>query len=594
MNKIFSLIGFFYKTALKERKHYLHIIISYIVLSAIAPFINIVVPKYLIDELMGAKDPKKLIIYVFVIIFGNMFFAMVMRVLNQNRAKYEDWFGRVFDMALSHKAMTMKFCHTEEEKTIEAERKAETGMSWYSGGIRGLSDSIIGIAASLITLVGVVFIVTRVSAWLILIASVSVALNSFATFKINKEKQHVFELTPKINKYYSYIYQKVINREFAKEIRLYNAKPLIEKKAIENAKELNKLDNNCASKSFKWGILGTVSLALNYGISYIWLGSKAIRGEISVAEFVMCITALETFSNTCLTSIIQNVQALLVKCYFMGAYAGFLMIDDDVKTGTEKVDFSKRHEIEFKNVSFCYPGSEEYVLKDINIKIRDGEKLSIVGMNGAGKSTFVKLICRLYDVTDGEILMDGKNIQDYDYEEYKKLLAVVFQDFKLFSYSIDKNIQIGTERSGDLNESYRLSGIDTWVNSLEKKGDTKLYKNYDSSGVEPSGGQAQKIAIARAVYHDSPVIILDEPTAALDPVAEYEVYNHFNSLINNKTAIYISHRLSSCKFCDKIAVFDNKSIIEYGSHDELINNKGLYSKMYKTQAKWYTEEENIM
>ncbi|MBO4863986.1 MAG: ABC transporter ATP-binding protein [Eubacterium sp.] len=591
MSKLFSLIGFFYKTAFKERSKYPYIIISYIVLSAIAPFINIVVPKYLIDELMGDRDVNRIIVLVLVIIFGNLIFAIILRILNQIRAEYEDWFGRYFDMMLSRKAMTMKFSHTEEQKTIDAEKKAETGMSWYSGGIRGLSDSIIGIISALITLIGVVYIVTRVSVWLILIAFISVVINSFATYKINKEKQYVFEMTPAINRYYSYIYQKIINREYAKEIRLYDAKQLIEKKAVDNAKELNKIDNNCASKSFRWGILGTVSLALNYGITYSWLGIKAIKGEISVAEFVLCVTALETFSNTCLTAIIQNVQALLVKCFFMGAYTEFLTIDDDVKTGEKKVDIQKNHEIEFRNVSFKYPGSQEYVLEGINIKIKDGEKLSIVGMNGAGKSTFVKLICRLYDVTDGEILLDGINIQDYDYEEYKKLLSVVFQDFKLFSYTIDKNIKIGTsENGGNIDEAYHLSGIDDWVSLLEKKGETNLYKNYDSNGVEPSGGQAQKIAIARAVYHNSPVIILDEPTAALDPVAEYEVYNHFNGLIKNKTAIYISHRLSSCKFCDKIAVFDNKSIVEYGNHDELINSGGLYSKMYKTQAKWYTEE----
>lgn len=281
----------------------------------------------------------------------------------------------------------------------------------------------------------------------------------------------------------------------------------------------------------------------------------------------------------------------MMKCNFMKAFIEFIHLDDDIKKGTEKIDWNKAHEIEFRNVSFCYPGTENYILEDINIKIKEGERLSIVGLNGAGKSTFVKLLCRLYDVTSCEILLDGKNIESYDYAEYKKLLSVVFQDFKLFSYSIDKNIKMGTEaQTCDMREIYRMSGIDSWVENLEKQGETLLYKHYDSTGIEPSGGQAQKIAIARAVYHDAPIIILDEPTAALDPVAEFEIYSKFNQLIQNKTAIYISHRLFSCKFCDKIALFDKKKIQEYGSHEELIKKDGLYAQMYKTQAKWYLEE----
>lgn len=591
MRNIFSTCGFFYKQVFHEKKSYVFVILSYILITAVAPFINIVMPKYLIDELLGNKEVKNLVLMVIILVGGNFVCTTIIRFLNQTRWKQEDWFGRFFDMMLSKKAMTMKFSHTEEEKTIEAERKAEVGMSWYSGGIRGLSDCIIGIVSSTITLVGVVYIVTMVSPWLILIASISVMVNAFATAKINQAQQEVFEKTPAINKFYSYIYQKIIFREYAKEIRLYDASDLIEKRALDNAKQLNKLDNECASKQFRWGILGTIFLALNYGISYCWLGGMAIRGEVTIAEFVMCITALETFSNICLVSIINNAQALMMKCNFMKAFIEFIHLDDDIKKGTEKIDWNKAHEIVFRHVSFCYPGTENYILEDINIKIKEGERLSIVGLNGAGKSTFVKLLCRLYDVTSGEILLDGKNIENYDYAEYKKLLSVVFQDYKLFSYSIDKNIKMGNEaQTCDMHEIYRVSGIDSWVENLEKQGETLLYKNYDSTGIEPSGGQAQKIAIARAVYHDAPIIILDEPTAALDPVAEFEIYSKFNQLIQNKTAIYISHRLSSCKFCDKIAVFDKKKIQEYGSHEELIKKDGLYAQMYKTQAKWYLEE----
>ena len=204
----------------------------------------------------------------------------------------------------------------------------------------------------------------------------------------------------------------------------------------------------------------------------------------------------------------------------------------------------------------------------------------------------MNLICRLYHVTEGEILINGKNINEYSYEEYIRLLSVVFQDFKLFGYGLDENIKLGINANNgkSLSSVYEISGISDWVNSLKKKGDTVLSKEYDEEGIEPSGGQGQKVAIARALYRNSPIVILDEPTAALDPVAEFEIYNRFHQLVKDKTAIYISHRLSSCKFCDRIVVLEDKGIQEMGTHDELIEKNGLYAQMFHTQAGWYVGE----
>ena len=248
-----------------------------------------------------------------------------------------------------------------------------------------------------------------------------------------------------------------------------------------------------------------------------------------------------------------------------------------------------RHVIEFKNVSFKYPRSENYVLRNVSIKIQSGEHLSIVGLNGAGKTTFIKLLCRMYDVTEGEILIDGVNIKEYSDEEYRKLFAVVFQDFKLFAFSLKENIVLGGEYDEDrFTESLKMSGLYEDAMKLEQGADTMIFKSYDEHGTELSGGQQQKTAICRALYKDAPIVILDEPTAALDPMAEYEIYRKFNDLVGGKTAIYISHRLSSCKFCDKIAVFSDDTIKEYGTHDELANiENGIYARMYSVQAKYY-------
>ena len=251
-------------------------------------------------------------------------------------------------------------------------------------------------------------------------------------------------------------------------------------------------------------------------------------------------------------------------------------------------DAPSRCDIEFDNVSFKYPNTERYILKNISLKINSGEHLAIVGQNGEGKTTFIKLLCRLYDNYEGKIIINGKEAREYNAAEYMNMLSVVFQDYRLFAFKIKDNVTGFKERNEDLSEIYKLAGVDEWINKLENKDNTYIYKMFVEDGVEPSGGQAQKLAIARALYKNAPIVILDEPTAALDPISEYEVYNNFDKLVNKKTAIYISHRLSSCKFCDRIIVFSGGAIIEEGSHEELINNtSGLYYKMYNTQAKYY-------
>ncbi|MDE5892135.1 MAG: ATP-binding cassette domain-containing protein, partial [Acetatifactor sp.] len=248
------------------------------------------------------------------------------------------------------------------------------------------------------------------------------------------------------------------------------------------------------------------------------------------------------------------------------------------------------YRIEFRDVSFKYPNTEQYALRHFSMELKVGEKLAIVGMNGSGKTTMIKLLCRLYDPQEGEILLNGVDIRKFRHEEYSRLFSVVFQDYQLFSFLLGENVAV----SGDYDEArvrkcLEGAGLGQRLTELEQGIRTYLYKDYED-GVEFSGGEAQKVAIARAIYKKAPFVLLDEPTAALDPLAEFEIYKRFDEIVEDKTAIYISHRLSSCRFCDKIAVFHEGQLIQQGTHEQLVQDQtGKYYEMWNAQAQYYVE-----
>lgn len=248
------------------------------------------------------------------------------------------------------------------------------------------------------------------------------------------------------------------------------------------------------------------------------------------------------------------------------------------------------YEIEFKDVSFHYPGSQDMILEHVNCRLDMKNKLALVGKNGAGKTTFVKLLCRLYEPTDGVITLNGIDIRRYREEEYRELFGVVFQDFKLFSFPLWQNLAAGYARDEKkIWENLEKAGAGEFVKGLPQGIDTLLFKDKEG-GVDVSGGEAQKLALARALYKDAPFVVLDEPTAALDPISEAQVYESFHEMVRDKTSIYISHRMSSCRFCDDIVVFDDGKIVERGSHEELLAAGGCYAGMWNAQAKYYTED----
>ena len=318
---------------------------------------------------------------------------------------------------------------------------------------------------------------------------------------------------------------------------------------------------------------------------------RAIYGTLSAGE-VIAFVMLFTRVLRGITGISNELTNFRLSAEHCKDVFDFLDISDKKYKGTIPTEkrTDNEYEFEFRHVWFKYPGSEQYVLRDINLKWRIGEKMALVGRNGCGKSTLVKLLCRLYDPTKGEITLNGVDIRKYNYEEYMALFSVVFQDSKLFSFSVAENVAASTEFNAErVEDCVRRSGLSERLDSMPDGIRTYLYKDFDEHGVEISGGEAQKICLARAVYKGSPFIVLDEPTAALDPISEHDIYTKFNSIVGTRTAIYISHRLSSCRFCDEITVMDNGEIVERGSHDDLITAGGNYSKLWSAQAEYYKD-----
>lgn len=339
-----------------------------------------------------------------------------------------------------------------------------------------------------------------------------------------------------------------------------------------------------------WRALSESVSVVFMGLAYIFVCLKAWAGAFgvgSVAQYVSAITSLSSNLGKLLSTWGElRGNAVILKNTFE-----FLDIPNEMYQGTLTTEkrSDRKYEIEFRDVSFKYPGATEYALQHVSMKFRIGERLAVVGQNGSGKTTFIKLLCRLYDPTEGVILLNGIDIRKYSYDEYIALFSIVFQDFQLMSFSLGENVAAAVQY--DANSAAACldkAGFSKRLKLLPKGLETVINKDFDEQGVQVSGGEAQKIALARALYKDAPFVILDEPTAALDPIAEMEVYTKFDEICGAKTAVYISHRLSSCKFCDAIMVFHEGQIVQQGSHDELVSNQhGKYYELWHAQAQYY-------
>ena len=577
----------------------------YELIHSIQPFLSVWFTARIINEISSQRRVKTVIVYVLSVVLIHFICAVLKNIINQicneKESQMWSWFGKVF----SDKQMSLDFVDLENAAIQHQRQEAEenlymfgNGLAQLFWGISALVRTFVNILASLLMTISL-FVsksgnkLIDHTVW-ILIVLICIILGGLSKSKATISENEVFmnfcKNTVWFNRVFMFFGKELyMNPEKAKDIRIYGQNIVAEK-------ELDKLilhERKNQSDIFKMSLYpaaAQIIIGLANTVCYLFVAAKALFGAFGVGSIVQYVAVLSRLGEG-----LQELMYILsdneVYCTHLQNLFAYLDLPNNMYQGSltiEKRDDNEYY-VEFRDVSFQYPDTDRYVLKHVNLKFKIGEKLAVVGMNGSGKTTFIKLMCRLYDPTEGEILLNGVNIQKYDYDEYMSIFSVVFQDFRLFSFSLGQNISASaTYDSEKVTECLKKAGFDKRLESLPNDLETFLYKDFDTDGVEISGGEAQKLALARALYKDAPFIILDEPTAALDPLSEYEVYSKFNEIAGDKTAIYISHRLSSCRFCDKIAVFHAGEIIQTGTHDELLaDNEGKYYQLWNAQAQYY-------
>ena len=576
------------------------------------PFISIYFSSLILDGLFRMDSFESIFKNVLIMLIIDAALVLIRWGLELiNWVKKHELTQKINKM-LVDKTMDLDFDILEKHETLDLYKKAKDGIQ-TGGDIRVFIDNLAGLVEKVSTIVYslvllVPLFIPRAAAevgsltglsyflnqWYSFVVMVVVlAVHVFMSYKTNKKSSELqmefFEKNISYNRYFGYWFNLIFDYSIGKYIRLYKMQKLMTKRVQETNDKLEAEGNAWINKDIKNSLIPLVSQCFMQLASYAYVGLKAVFGLISAGKCIMYVSSYTRLVES-ITGISSNFVQLKMESQYLSFFYDYMEIQNKRYDGTiptEKRD-DNVFELEFRDVSFKYANSDTWALRHVNQKITLGTKNAVVGKNGAGKTTFIKLLCRLYEPTEGQILLNGVDIRYYDYEEYAKLFAIVFQDFNLFSFPLGENVAGSNEYDRDRAvKCLEDAGFGERLAKMEKGLDTPLYQYDDENGVEISGGEAQKIAIARSLYKDAPFVIMDEPTSALDPVAEFEIYQRFDQMVEGKTSIYISHRMSSCRFCDNIIVFDEGKVIEQGSHDKLISNGGLYSELWNAQAQYY-------
>ncbi len=570
---------------------------SYVTLKAVlalkntsATLIYTILPGIIINELVADRRIPHLSVFVGLLTLTPLLSSLLDALINTALAKTRNAISLQLETDFYRHTNSMDYEHLEnpEVQTVK-QRASETVNSAV-----GVIDTLIDFGASLLSMISVFAIITNLNILIVLVVAVTIYVNSLITKWIQKKQyQSKIEVDKEERKLWGYGYI-VDNFHFAKELRLFGLSEMIIGKISDTQKSVNSIGLVLLKEQNKANLTTIFIQCLEQVFLYIYLIYLFLIGTITVGGVTLYQSATSQFFSS-LTTVVNVYLSLCAKSLSTEELIAFMdMPKRQLMTGNRHSVFDEASTIEFRDVSFRYPGSERYALRHLNLTIKGDSRLCIVGTNGSGKSTFIKLLTRLYFPTEGEILLNGTNINEYDYLEYQRLFAPVFQDFCMFYFSLKENIVLAGEYDVEKLDRVTVnSGLSSLIPKLGKGYDTQVDKWIDEEGFEPSGGEGQRIAIARAQYHGGDVFILDEPTAALDPSAEYEIYTQFNEMITDKCAVLITHRLSAVQLADNVAVFDEGRVAEYGTHQKLYAEGGLYTEMFDKQAQFYRDNAGL-
>jgi ATP-binding cassette subfamily B protein len=601
IRKVLSLIH-------RLRRGYISLVFISRVIAAAQPFVGIIFSSKIIDLLIQRAPASLIMKYALILVTSTAILNALEWGMKAVINVGEQVLNEKINQMISEKTCRIDYDILEKHETLDMIKKAQEGMN-SRGGIQSFCSNlaagiqnIVTIIYSIILLVpvfipapsaGLTGIGNFVNKWysvfiLILAIGLNTVMNMLDRKLEAKVQQSFFERNVVWNRRYSYWFTMVFNYSLGKYIRLYDMQKMLSAKVGQASDNMENEFYTLRDKLLKISWIPIVVNVILQFVTYAYVGLKAVFKLISVGDSMKYVGAYTNLAQS-----VQNIAGIFteldIESKYLAYFYDYMAIENKRYEGTiptEKRD-DNVFEIEFRDVSFKYLNTETYALRHVNQKITLGSKTAVVGKNGAGKTTFIKLLCRLYEPTEGQILLNGVDIRYYDYKDYAKLFGVVFQDFNLFSATIGENVASSDEYDEKLViECLDKAGFGERLAKMPDGIRTNIYQ-YEENGVEISGGEAQKLAIARALYKNAPFVILDEPTSALDPVAEYEIYQHFDQMVQDKTSIYISHRMSSCRFCDNILVFDEGQIIESGSHEQLMKEGGLYSELWNAQAQYY-------
>lgn len=582
----------FIKLAWSVSPAYLVLLVVHAFCETAKNLLNVVLPMYLIDELIGTKDIKQLCLFGGLIVANNVGMTLVSNTLQRFIRVKEEQTHDGMNKLMSEKIMNLEYSYLENPYYLDLKERAVFTVQNQNV----ISNLIIAMSELLsrgTTLVGLVTILISLGPVLLIVLLVGIGLMILAYAGVSKYQTEAMQETIPINRRFGYYFNLAFDKEVQKDIRLYQMEPMVTERVVEFSNDtcdlFEKMQIRFGKAMGQMAAIGEGIAAFSYGYVGLRTLGTTLGPQLSIGALTMYVSAAINFSSM-VTLFGQSVVALMQFLNWLDPYMEFMSLAEETKSTGKMLFEGDVETLEFRNVTFTYPKAEKAVLQNVSFSIRKGEKISIVGLNGAGKSTLVKLICRMYQADSGEILINGRNIYDYEYMSYMKTISAVFQDYRLFNFSIAENISC-QEKDSNVEEVNRLVhevGLEEKVKELPLGIESRFGKEYDEDGIEMSGGQAQKIAIARALYKKASMVILDEPASALDPIAEAEIYEKFNSLVEDKTAIYISHRMSSSVFCDKILIIDEGTVADFDTHEHLMQKtESLYYKLFMSQAENY-------